>query len=165
MTYAGIGSRETPPEIIVTMLNIGKYLAKEKWILRSGGADGADTAFETGCDSEQGQKEIFLPWKNFNKNDSSLFEISGGAIELAQKYHPAWGRLKQGAQKLMARNVYQVLGYDLKSPSDCIVCWTSDGEPSGGTGQAIRIATDFNIPVFNLWNNESVDKFKKFIKK
>jgi hypothetical protein len=29
--------------------------------LRSGGAGGADSAFETGCDQQCGVKEIYLP--------------------------------------------------------------------------------------------------------
>ena len=44
--YAGIGSRETPPEFIDEFIKIGKWLGSHGYILRSGGADGADSAFE-----------------------------------------------------------------------------------------------------------------------
>ena len=58
----------------------------------------------------------------------------------------------------MARNCHQVLGQDLKTPVDFIVCWTKDGGESGGTGQALRIARDLNIPVYNLYFEDTIDK-------
>jgi len=45
-TYAGIGSRETPVDILKEMTNVGTELDKEKYNLQSGGAIGADMAFE-----------------------------------------------------------------------------------------------------------------------
>ena len=78
------------------------------------------------------KKEIYLPWMGFN-----------------------------GAKKLMARNCHQVLGLDLKTPVDFIVCWTKDGTINGGTGQALRIAEAYNIPVYNLFFEES---FKNVLK-
>ena len=46
--YAGVGSRETPPDVLKTMLKIGRYLAVKGYTLRSGGAKGADTALRMG---------------------------------------------------------------------------------------------------------------------
>jgi len=48
--YAGIGSRSTPDNVLGIMEKLGIVLAKKGFILRSGGADGADKAFEKGCD-------------------------------------------------------------------------------------------------------------------
>ena len=47
----------------------------------------------------------------------------------------------------MARNGYQVLGADLQTPTDFIICYTKDGKGEGGTGQALRIAKDYDIQV------------------
>ena len=66
--------------------------------------------------------------------------------------------------KLMARNCYQVLGEDLKSPVDMIICWTPDGKAAGGTGQALRIANDNDIPVFNLFDSNALDKLSRHLK-
>lgn len=77
--YTGIGSRETPYEILQLMKELARLMS-ECFILRSGGADGADSAFESGC---SGLKEIYLPWKNFNNNTSSLYRISPEATTLA----------------------------------------------------------------------------------
>ena len=52
----------------------------------------------------------------------------------------------------MARNSYQVLGYDLNTPSSFIVCYTKNGKLTGGTAQALKIAKDYNIPIFNFGN-------------
>lgn len=150
--YAGIGSQSIPNDIFVMMREIGFYLAQEGWTLRSGAAAGSDFAFETGCDEAGGKKEIFLPWKGFNQHQSSLFTPTEESLTFAQKYHPNWGALNQAGQKLIARDGYQVLGLDLKTPVKMVICYTQDGLASGGTGQAMRIAKDKNIAIFNLKN-------------
>lgn len=73
MYYAGVGSRETPQDVLKIMWKIGRYLALNGYTLRSGGgAKGADTAFENGCDSVRGSKEIF--YANNNKGTLMLAE-------------------------------------------------------------------------------------------
>ena len=62
MYYAGIGSRETPKNKCRLMTKIAKILSG-KYTLRSGGADGADSAFEAGAGDN---KQIFLPSNYFN---------------------------------------------------------------------------------------------------
>ena len=73
--YTGIGSRTLPKEIYNKFYNLAQALGETHqgdpvFVLRSGGASGADTAFERGCDSVGGEKQIFLPWKGFNKSKS-----------------------------------------------------------------------------------------------
>lgn len=46
MTYAGIGSRETPMEILELMTKASAWLGAKGYTLQSGGAIGADMAFE-----------------------------------------------------------------------------------------------------------------------
>ena len=152
--YAGIGSRETPDDIMQVMIYLGTRLGKLGYTLRSGGADGADSAFEEGAIGAGGNAEIYLPWKGFNSNSSPLYDISPEALKIAEQFHPAWGRLNQAAKKLMARNCHQVLGNALNDPVDFVIAWTKDGKASGGTGQAIRIANHYNIPVYNLYNGK-----------
>lgn len=164
--YAGIGSRETTQEMLQHFEYIGKLLAEKGFTLRSGGAKGADSAFEKGCDKANGQKEIFLPWRGFENSTSKLYSVSNEAMKIAATYHPYWYNLSQGAQKLQARNSYQVLGSDLNTPSNFIICYTKGGKGSGGTGQAIRIAKANNIPVFDFGSNDGVEeRFKEFIDK
>jgi hypothetical protein len=163
--YAGIGSRDTPDEIQGFMNSIGEFLAKKNLILRSGGARGADTAFEEGCDSVQGEKHIYLPWIGFNGHTSPLHIITISALELAQTYHPHWGYLRDPEKRLMARNGYQILGADLKTPVEFVICWTKAGKITGGTGQALRIACDRKIPVWNLANKKDLQYWKNLMQK
>ena len=167
--YTGIGSRETPRDFCKIFARCARYLQKQGVVLRSGAAEGADEAFESGAGK---LKEIYLPWKNFNENRSKLvledMENKDEAIELAKKFHPNWNSLTNGAKSLQARNSYQVFGKDLNTPSMFVVCWTKKGFGVGGTGQALRIARENNIPVFDAGvfddAEEMEDALKMFIK-
>lgn len=143
--YAGIGSRETPDSVLLTMIEAAQNLAAQGYTLRSGGADGADSAFELGANL----KEIWLPWLGFNGSDSKLLPTKEAFI-MAGKFHPAWHKCSAAARKLHARNCHQVLGKDLATPSEFIMCWTKGALGGGGTGQAIRIAKAHNVPVYDL---------------
>lgn len=147
MIYAGIGSRETPEPICRTMYEIAGILARKGYTLRSGGAKGADQAFEFGCDDMVlGKKEIYLPWKGFMDNDSLLCPPTPAAYSEARRFHPNWIGLTESGRALMARNAHQVLGSNLLTPVDFILFWTKDGKASGGTGQALRMAKHYEIP-------------------
>jgi hypothetical protein len=181
--YAGIGSRSTPEYILQLMEHLGSRLREDRMVLRSGHAPGADQAFERGAG---GASQIFLPWASFeqdvefsasrsldadgrikldkNGNEMVVYpkifnEPTELAMEAAADFHPAWGNLSQGAKKLHARNAHQILGPDLSRPTpvEFVICWTKDGGPSGGTGQAIRMAESLDIPVYNLFNEEDYD--------
>jgi len=141
--YAGIGSRETPTAILSEMTRLAQVFQSEGYILRSGAAEGADTAFELGAGDA---KHIYLPWPRFNGHSSTLLPTPE-AYALAAKHHPAWDRCSPGARSLHARNCHQVLGLDLATPVEFVCCWTKDGRASGGTGQAIRLAYAFDVHV------------------
>lgn len=145
--YAGIGSRETPIDVCELMTAIAGWLQRRGFVLRSGGAIGADCAFAKGALGKN--REIFLPGVEFSP------AITLHAAKIAEQFHPAWSKCGDFARKLHTRNVYQILGADLETPSEFVVCWTKDGKASGGTGQALRIAASIGIPVFNLHNPEA----------
>lgn len=144
--YAGIGARATPPEILEKMESIAKRLSSKGYTLRSGGARGADKAFEDGCISARGNAEIFKPdgwipaWTNFT-------------VEL---FHPAPERLNAYSRRLMQRNALILLGYDGNTPVEFVVCWTKDDMVTGGTGHTLRMAEYLGIPIYNLatWKGE-----------
>ena len=160
--FAGIGSRQTPPDIQELMTKIASFLESRKMILRSGAADGADAAFERGVKNPS-MKEIYLPWRGFNDHPSDLYHVYPEALAYAAKFHPGWKYLSQGAQKLLARDCYQVVGPDLQTPVEFVVCWTQGGGQRGGTGQAIRIANDSSIPVFNIYSKSVRETLKECI--
>lgn len=163
--YAGIGSRETPRDIIALMEKVAAHLASQGYVLHSGGADGADTAFETGCKNANGDMKIFLPsqgWNRRPRNQHYIVPEWPPSMAIASKIHPGWMYLGEFVQKLHSRNVNQILGEDLQTHVKFVVCWTPDGaitkgetsKKTGGTGQAIRVASEYNIPVYNLQRPE-----------
>lgn len=165
--YAGIGSRGTPLPVCRSMVEVGQQLGELGYILRSGGADGADESFEAGADSVWGGgvKEIFLPWENFNGSLSRLYPPSASAFELAARFHPVWEKLGQPARALHARNCHQILGLDLRSPVAFVLCWTQGGKGGGGTGQALRIAKHYDIPTIDMffrdWNHKLAEQIER----
>jgi len=160
MIYAGIGSRRTPNIILRKMIILGELFGKWNFTLRSGGATGADTAFETGCDRVNGKKEIYLPWKGFNNNTSELYDLTEDAVKLAKKFHPKFNSLTYKAKQFHSRNSYQVLGYSLNKPANFIMCYT-DG--TGGTQQALRIAKYYKIPIFNMYESTWFKELKEYL--
>ena len=157
--YTGIGSRETPKDIQALEIKIAHELELLGYILRSGAAEGSDMAFESGVEDNH-MKEIYLPWKGFNKHPSHLYPPTQLAMQIASQIHPAWQKMSNPAHLLMARNTHQVLGLNIVTPSRWsrfIIAWTKDGNASGGTGQAIRLANTKQIPVFNLQRQQDRD--------
>lgn len=160
MIITGIGSRETPADVIALMELIGADIAQKGHTLRSGGADGADEAFERGARTVQNARiEVYLPWRKFNGHSSQLHTVSPAAMDMAAQFHPAWKRCSLGARKLHARNSYQVLGADLATPSDLVICWTRNASGAGGTGQALRIARAHGITIHDLGNPARLEQY------
>ena len=163
--YAGIGSRQTPDEVLARMQGVAGRLAGESWVLRTGLSPGADQAFYTGAMLSGGEIELYLPCPGFEADarldghGASVRELSQpspAAHELARHFHPDWDALELPARLLLARDAHEVLGPDLQSPADLVVCWTADGTLDGrdlyadGTGQALRIAHRHGVTVLNL---------------
>ena len=174
MTYAGIGSRRTPQDILENMTKIATWLESLGYTLNSGGAKGADEYFEKGVKTN---KNIFIPWNGFNGIYDGIVhkpnsEIGQKATDIVYQVHPNPSRLSQGAMKLQARNSYQILGEDLNTPVKFVICWTpcgmemeSERKPiSGGTAQAISLANRHNIPVINMETDYWKDKLKFVLK-
>lgn len=170
-TYAGIGSSKTPAPIGRRMHRIATRLEALGWLLQSGGnghpkpgkePTGADAWFESGV-HDSGNARIFLPWEGAFGHPSPLHVVDERAHVIARYYHPAYHRLSPSGRLLMGRNSYQVLGADLDEPVAFVVCWTPGGRVTGGTGQALRIAADHGIPIFNLHDETALVRLGAFI--
>ena len=158
--YTGVGSRKTPKEILEWMDIFAYKLALRGWILRSGGAKGADQAFENGAFNAGGIVESYFPYHS-----------SKDAEAIAGAYHNAWTVLPDHTKRYHGRNVMQVLGKDLNTPTEFVICWTPDGcikdstrtKFTGGTGTAISVASARNIDVFNLYNQKCFEAIHDFV--
>ncbi len=170
--YAGIGARKTPANIQEIMTRLAAKLENDGWVLRSGGAAGADSAFERGVANPQANAQIYLPSQSFNSRTVgsqpqylNYQSLPGAqqAFSTLHQYHPAPQRLSPFAQHLMARNAMQILGPDLKSPSSMVVAWTPEGKVTGGTGQALRMADTYQIPIRNLGDPMTLESILKYL--
>ena len=86
---------------------------------------------------------------------------------IASEVHPAWDKCNEWARGMHSRNCHQILGYDLQSPVDAVICWTPNGAVVGGTRTALMIALKYNIPVFNLGcadKDAVLQEIKSFLK-
>ena len=182
--YTGVGSRETPEHICRMMKDIAAVAAIRGYTGRSGGADGADDAFEQGFLSiaphlkfdNTAEFDVYVPWKRFNGRFAPKHErhniIDGGdtwkAFEIMKTIHPVYkkgGSLSRGAEQLHTRNIFQVLGYNLKTPSDFLICYsipTADGV-SGGTNTAWQLALRHDVECYNLYNQFDIERLKEFL--
>jgi len=156
--YTGVGSRSTPPHILAIITKIAMKLDTLGYTLRSGGAKGADTAFEIGA---------------LNKNIYYARDATDKAMQIASQFHPNWTACSQYTKMLHGRNAFQVLGKDLNHPSTFLLCWTPDGcidhntrtRQTGGTGTAISIANAHNVPVSNLGIADTLKDWTEWLKK
>jgi hypothetical protein len=183
--YSGIGSRETPPEVISIMEDAGFRLARIGFTLRSGKAAGADAAFQRGAQRFEGAKcEIYIPWKGFKGGEGLLdrYDITLDSIdrqfpenaemrwEWVKEVHGGWERLSQGARKLHERNIHQLFGQDLGdaylNQSKFVIYFaleTKKGDPKGGTATAVNLAKKQGIRTLNLLHESNREVLEKFL--
>lgn len=160
MIVTGIGSRRMPiesPAYDQIVCRMGELAGHLGWMLRSGGAKGADLFFELRW---KGPKEIYIPWNGFNRRqhavDGAIVVDDELILQLASckaaEIHPRWKRVTNEGKALHTRNVFQVLGATLMQPSDICVYWADEtgGDVSGGTRTAVMLCRERNIPTYNL---------------
>jgi hypothetical protein len=135
--YAGIGSRLTPQNILEDMTRLAGRFCNLNYILRSGGAVGADQAFAAKLPDEA---KVILKAK----------DATPAAIELAGTIHPAWNLCDDYARKLHGRNCMIILGPNLDEPVEFVVCWQDPYMDRGGTRLGMRLAESRGISVYNL---------------
>jgi hypothetical protein len=162
--YAGIGSRDLTPAQREVCVKLGYFLATQGWILHTGNAQGADQAFAEGANLVDPKAvRLFLPWRSYEaaavRDGNQVFSLeqySPQQIDVlneeAAQYHPAWDRLKQGGQKLMMRNglIIAPTAHLVRHPVAVVLAFPSQKPGGGGTGQGMRLAESYGLPVVDL---------------
>jgi hypothetical protein len=176
MTYAGIGSRQTPQEVLDKMTEVAKYLDNLGYTLQTGftfknketnlDEEGADKAFSDGSKN----KILFGPYgirktvKGIVSADTYNEAVTEKSSAIVKEVHPAPDRLSPGAIKLMARNTNQIFGKDLSSTVDFVLFYAKETSnplrPAGGTGQAVEMARRKGIPTINMADTNWRDQLK-----
>jgi len=170
--FTGVGSRKTPEDKCFLLKNLSEELVKLEYVLRSGHAAGADRACEEGAN---GKAHIYLPW---NKYGTKPYREDKGALvnghsfifhmehwpehvkiikEVCKSFELDFNGMREGIQKLLFRNVFQVLGHRRVAKggksiasfiqSDIVICYH---ENTGGTRYATEIAKKFKVPILNV---------------
>ena len=104
--YAGVGSRRTPAPVLAAMRDLAESLGDLGWALSTGGANGADTAFQDGALRTDAAITVHAPWHGYNgfrpgrerasdidvivpRPDERLGDVP--YADLARRHHPFWG--------------------------------------------------------------------------
>lgn len=169
LIYAGIGSRKTPNNVLSIMSSCATLLAQKGYVLRSGGAIGADRAFEKGCDMVHGKKEIFLP-ANLTGDQWDAARLVYSNVGMASM--STTSKWEDWYARLLLRNVLQILGPDPEAnpdPVDFVLFWAPKsgphaGEVTGGTRWAVKLAVKWGISVNNLADPAIMEKTLKWLK-
>lgn len=174
--FTGVGSRSTPTSLMDTCSAIASFYTCKGYTLRSGAAPGADDFFESGSF----KSDIYIPWNGFNKktDDHSRYicpikalDNWDEALDILCQVRPDLKRVVQNSHNLVCkdsyyllhgRNVYQVLGHDLNTPSDFLACWTPNGKCKGGTATAIKLADKYDIPIYNIAIPEELESLREY---
>jgi hypothetical protein len=189
--YTGVGSRSTPIYLLYMISKLAMIFEQQGFVLRSGCALGSDAAFEDALLYPNTTSEIYIPNKNFPSKMNTSFKSHyiipierygksfDGLYRQAMRLihdlsiHKAWQRCKPYVMDLHNRNMFQVLGLDLQTPSKFTICYTKNGEKlysdtdwnTGGTATAINASDLHKVKVFNVGNDQDFLRLKSFIEK
>lgn len=165
MWYTGIGSRDTPPEVLEQMQSIARQLAELGFGLRSGRAEGADAAFQKGATEVDGRKIIYIPEATFGDPTTDTkdnFVVDGElraiGMAFAKSVHRKWSKVSTYGTWLHARNTCQVYGHTyengvyIRKPSEFVLYWAPEekGVVKGGTATAVMLARKVGVVDINM---------------
>lgn len=156
--FTVVGHRDIPQDRYNLLKAMSKGLSLAGYVGRSGSSDGADKAGELGAYGHP--FESYLPWSGFNgyyEDDRHIItpelENYQDARLIAASIHPAWDNCSEGVRKMHTRNVYQVLGKTLDTPSDLMICYAKPTKTgvAGGTNTAYQLALRWGVPIINIY--------------
>lgn len=180
MSFSGdmitcVGPRKITPNEERVVYLIGRWLFSNGFGIRSGLAVGSDINFYNGYLSKareeivkfnksdlNGKVEMYVPkFKDWQRKPDAFTYcppeevIWEECLTIASDIHPNWEACDDYARRLHGRNIPQVLGRDLKSPSKALVTCVkeiSTGRRLGGTNTAYNLAYKRNIAIINVYN-------------
>lgn len=144
--FAGIGNQIIDGHARYAIHTCSKIIYEKGYHLVTGGAKGADTEFEK-----------YFPERNTILRAK---DATPKSIQMAEEFHPAWNKCNAYVRALMGRNAMIIMGEDLKTPVEFVLCYCVD-EEKGGTSFGIKIARYYKIPVYNLANDNGLDVMKE----
>jgi hypothetical protein len=178
---AVIGSRETPDFELKLTKAFVNILVECGYAIYSGGCPkGMDKAALEGAykhkTSDKSKNRIYIPWQGsaglkhnpaMGIYDATAFDNHDVAVIMATLARGSFEGLNEWGQKLHARNPYQVMGDDLATAVDFVLCYAKPtgkgGHVKGGTGTAVRIAIEHGIKVYNLYYQDVRERVEEIV--
>lgn len=160
-----VGSRVAPVRHLSIAKDLGRELGKRGHFARSGGAIGMDSAWLEDYDPSltvvyRNDYKLYHPHKTVSLLDLPP-DIEHECISIARSVVPWLDDLSYYGRTLHARNVLQLLGDDLQSPSDLVIYYAKEhnGNIYGGTRTAVLLANRYKIPTSNLFHEKEIDRW------
>lgn len=157
------------------LVNIAKVLFSKGYTYRYNG-DKDDTAAIKMASLLNAKIDVYLPWKKFNEDIALPLMACPNEVGygIGFKYHKTFMKLPPSIRAITSRDSNILLGVTGTEPVDILLVYNLDGSESitkttdykkmGNTVYPIRIAAEANIPVYNIKNEESINRLINFIK-
>lgn len=166
-SYTGIGSRETPMDVLLLMVRLGRTLTDHGRQLWSGDAIGADYAFYVGARlsprfAEIGAR-IFIPDDGYQNryhnpelgfyNAKRFTDTYEAAQQIAYEARGGFWGLGDKGMALMTRNPFQILSETLQRRTGALYYWGipqgKTEKVKGGTNCALQVAIRYGVKTRN----------------
>ena len=123
----------------------------------------------------ENKDEVYTAWENMSKlKPKVLSYATEDGYRTLKYYSPSMDKLPDTLRAVLASKVHCVLGKDCKTPPLAIVVYLEnkleeipkgdiDFKQFGNLYIYYQIANDYNIPIFNLSVENSVERFTKYL--
>lgn len=158
-----VGSRKTPESVLEVMRYVGKGFSDMGIQGISGDAIGADQAWM----EYYGDNKILLTVDKTGPNRIRWCDLSNESriksVIHARTLVSNFDEREDYVQKLLARDVQQILGLDCIEPVDAVFFWAPErnGRVKGGTRVAVHLARRLGIPTYNLLDTKIYDRLRE----
>jgi hypothetical protein len=121
--------------------------------------------------------EVWSPWRATPPQLG--YYVLANALYARIQAHEIWGLLRgwlaretpsvdldalpSNTQRLYACAILTILGEDLESPGDRLICWTPDGQMVGTIRIAWMVACYAGVDVHNLAKPSTLDQWQTFL--
>lgn len=158
-----------------SFLKVAKVLASRGYTFRYNGS--SEDKLQNSILALDGMvSEIYLPWKNINKNISSptLAYPTETAYRMAAALHKSFAKLPASVRAILASDIHSMLGKECNSPVDLLLAHSPCGSEKfvkeqdfkklGYLSFYLSITKATAVPVFNLQKEDAINRIVEFLK-
>lgn len=165
-----------PDNIMEQILAICKTLFSRGYAITSNGSNRDEVLCKI-SELEGAKIATYLPFKKFNEDIKFplISKPTETAYGIAASVRKNFFELKPVVRCLIATDIHTMLGVECNDPLKFLIVYTPEGSESlsknsdwkqmGYTTLKIRVASESNIPVFNLKNPDAIKRLSELIKK